>query len=430
MLWTFYPGFMSFDSAYSWHMVRTGQWHDIHPPWMLIVWSFTERVLPGPGGVLVLHLVLFWAGLVVLVRALFPDGKQQIAAVLVLGFWPALVALLPFIWKDVGLLVAMVWLLALLACERHRPKRWLRLLALLVLAIACAYRYNALPLAVPFVWYLADREWPDVARWRRVGLSAGFLLGVALLSRLPSLLPGIEHRDLWPVGALWDIAAVSVAENRLLFPPELVDPSLTVDELKTHFVAYNNVPILNTGKIRDNISAAEYTASERAALDSAWLRLWYEHPSAMLHHRLRLSGLLFGFSPAALPDNQVFQPARVPLADNPRIEPREPAMQRWWTRLTASLVDTPIFAMWFYVLLGLSSLVGRERARVDPLQATVLLSGLFYLLPLPLVSPSAEFRYLSWPVFAALAALVLRSTPLGNMPGVPSREVRPDSGVT
>jgi len=89
-----------------------------------------------------------------------------------------------------------------------------------------------------------------------------------------------------------------------------------------------------------------------------------------------------------------------------------------------SLAATPVFAGWMYLLLAFATAVvaGMLAARGRPLPQAglalaVALSCLAYSLPLTLVAGSVEFRYLAWPVLAALLAPpLLASRAAGKSP--------------
>lgn len=408
-VWTFYPGWLSWDSAYQWYQVRSGEWNNVHPVIMTLLWSVTDRMWPGPGGYFLLQLAMYWSGLAVLAIALFARTPARIATLVLLGVFPPVFALVPHLWKDVGMLAAAIWTVALLAHDLRTPRRSLRVAALATLTIACAYRHNALPLALPLLWHLAGREPALATRPRRAAATALLLAAVAIVASLPNRLPGVERRDLWPATTIWDIAAVSIDTGTLLLPPELIKPSLTLAELEAHFVPYANVPIFGTGKVADSVSAP-LTPAQDAAVDAAWLGLWTDHTGAYLAHRVRLTWLLAGMDRAVRPSHQVVQPGIVPLLDNPAVAAREPALQRGWSAAIDRLVRTPVFSLAPYLLaiVVLALLPARRR---HPLTWPVALSALLYLAPLPLVAPSAEWRYLAWPVFVAPLLLALYLAP-------------------
>src|SRR6478735_6325947 len=56
----YWPGQMSFDSAYTWWQARGGETTDIAPPVLIYVWRALDVLHEGPGLVFALHLALFW----------------------------------------------------------------------------------------------------------------------------------------------------------------------------------------------------------------------------------------------------------------------------------------------------------------------------------------------------------------------------------
>ena len=110
----------------------------------------------------------------------------------------------------------------------------------------------------------------------------------------------------------------------------------------------------------------------------------------------------------------MLQPAIVPLRDNPAVAPPSGGLHRLVQPRLDSLVDTPVFAGWLYLLLSFGVLAFtaiRRRGPHDGLAAAVAASGLLLALPLLAFAPSADFRYLAWMVAASLMALPLCLTP-------------------
>jgi hypothetical protein len=393
----FYPGALTWDSGYQWYQVRTGQWDSVHPVIMTALWSLADGVLPGPGGYFLLQLAAYWSGLAALATGLFERPRAQLLTVLGLGLFLPVLALLPFLWKDIGLLAGLVWTCALLIREQRRPRRTLRIAAFATLALACAFRHNALPLAVPLLWYLTGRE-PGLLPWRRrLAATAALTLVLAVLAGLPNRWPGVEQRSVWPLVATWDLARVSVAERTVLLPPEILAADFGLADLDPHVVAYSAVPMFGSGKIADSVSKP-FTAEQSAAVAQAWLAMLRQHLPGYLAHRAQ-------------------------VADNPAVPERKVPSASTWNRLLQPLLDSPLFALWSYALVLLvlagSALVRRP---VNPLLLPILASAGLLVLPLVLVAPSVEFRYVLWAVFAAPLGVVLRlSTPPPAPASPPSR---------
>ncbi len=321
-------------------------------------------------------------------------------------------------WKDLWTLAGFAWALALLAQDLRAPHRGWLAGAVLALVFACAFRHNAITGALPLLGWISWRALssrPAGARRRLAGvaLTAALAVIVVLLASLPARDARVRHTEsIWSVVTLWDAAAVSLAENRLVYPPELVDPTLTLDELRGKFSDYSNTTVFETGKLRHSFDGP-YTPAQRAALRQLAGALPTEHTAAYAAHRWRLAQLLYGWDRAGLPDGLVLMPGLHAYGDNPPLAVERSALHERVLAGLQKLIDTPLFAGWIYLALCLGLIIAairpgaRQAAGAQILAATVAASALLYALPLALVSGSAEFRYLAWPVLATLAALAL-----------------------
>ena len=436
----FWPGYMSWDSAYQWWQARQDAFDSVHPPLMAMIWQLSDRVVPGPGGMFALQAALLWSALAMFAAALPLRPGVRAAIVLGLGLWPPLLALLPHVWKDLWTLAGFAWALALLAHDLRAPHRGWRMAALLALAFACAFRHNALTGALPLVLWIGWRE-AVASRWvtSRGRLGATVLLTAAMMATvmgvadLPAMDARVKHTErVWSVVTLWDAAAVSLAEGALVYPPELVDPTLTLDELRGKFVDYSNTSVYETGKLRNSFDGP-YTPAQREALDALAWSLPRDHAPAYFAHRWRLTQLLLGWDRAALPDGLVLMPGLHPFQDNPPVAPASGALHARVQATLQGLVDTPLFAGWIYLLVCVGVIFAAAvQLRGTPrpaaagalrrpglwLAAATAASSLAYALPLALVSGSAEFRYLAWPVLATLCSLWLIAwPPVARAPG-------------
>lgn len=429
LAWLFWPGFMSPDSASQWAQARSGRYTDVHPPLLAFTWSFTERIVSGPGPILVLHLCLLWGALAWLACNLFRRAWAQALFVLLLGLWPAVLGVSVHIWKDVPMAAFALLGVAALLQERRRPGwPWL-LLAVLFFALACAFRHNALALVLPLLWYVAARMPALADRGTALRAVATLVMAavVALLAALPSLHPSVTRRTVWPVTALWDIAAVSIASSEMRIPQSWQARPVTVEELRQAFAPWANTSVFATGKLEISLYM-DPTPAQMADLRRAWLALWLETPLQMLVHRGRLTGMLFGIRREGVPPFLVLIPGWHHLEGNPRLQVAHSAARERITTALQALVPTPLFAGWPYLLLVVVLLLASFRRRVSPLLRPLLWSALWLCLPLPLAAPSAEFRYLYWLVMVALLAPFLLR-PEAPAPtaydALPDRDLRP-----
>jgi len=78
----FYPGALPFDSGYLWWQARGGETSNIHGVGIIWLWRACDLLLPGPAGMFVLQLLLFWGGLALVATALNTRTCWRIATML------------------------------------------------------------------------------------------------------------------------------------------------------------------------------------------------------------------------------------------------------------------------------------------------------------------------------------------------------------
>src|SRR5699024_4933755 len=115
--------------------------------------------------------------------------------------------------------------------DAYSPKRVFRILALLCLILASSFRYNALPLVLPFLWYLIGIEnlGPGIVR-RFFATGLAFII-IVVIALLPNNFPGVIKRQVWPVTMIWDLCTVSVAKQQILLPNQITAGNLELSEL-------------------------------------------------------------------------------------------------------------------------------------------------------------------------------------------------------
>jgi hypothetical protein len=405
----YWPGQMSFDSAYTWWQARGGATTDIAPPMLIFLWRACDAVLEGPGLVFALHLALFWSGLALLANALRLGRARTLALMLIAALAPVPWLLRGHVWTDVGLFSALLFVTGALAkAQAMRRRAWI-VAALPALLYAAAIRHNALPALVPFAawtaWLAADRATTRA----RVALGGTLLFGAALLFSI-AIDMRVERRvPLWPALAQWDLAALSVASGEMLLPPFMIGPGLDVPELAGAFRDWSMVPMLQNTRhgMRDPFDV--YTKEELSALRTAWLGAIRAHPRAWLAHQARRTAALLGVHDPAWPRELIYVDDEVRYRDNPPVARNASALHRMLMRAAASLASTPLLAGWPYLVVGMlaaPSAWRRRREDAGRIALVLLVSAWLYLVPLLLLAP-AELRYLGWCCLASVVAAEL-----------------------
>ena len=406
----YFPGAMSLDSAVIWSQARDAPSTNIYGAGLRWLWLWTGKVWSGPGALFLIQLTLLWSGLALTARALERGVAASFIFMLAAAFAPVVFVLLAHVWSDVMLMATLTFAVGALLCWREgKSAVWLTA-CWLALAFAATLRHNVLPAMLPLVAWFSWMYWKPrtIAPARRraaLFFSVGLLcLGLQTISAL-SAQSAQRRYTLWPATAMWDLAAISIEANGVLLPAATHRPELTLDDLRSAYVPYTNVPIFTAtqGRVIGPFFLLDDPAA--ASLRDAWFDAIREHPAAYFAHRWRLTQALFGTKSREWPHELVYVDEEFAFRDNPPVTPNSSSLHAACIRLTETLRDTVLLAPWPYLLLSLAALAcaWRRRAHANAQAAlAVLASGLAYAAPLPIVAPSAELRYLGWTCLAAI----------------------------
>lgn len=414
----FWPGFVSFDTAYAWSQARHGDASGITPVVFVDMLRLATTFSGGPDGLFALHLALFWCGLANLAQALKWRPPAGAVALVAIAFLPLPWLLRAHVWTDVGVLAASTCALGLLAQAQTASRRisWL-LAALPCLAYAALLRHNALPAIAPLAAWWSALAWPTTSRIPRrrrtviiatMGLLmlAIFGLGRALDASLHTRIP------VWPSLAQFDLAGMSIETRQMLLPDFMIGPGLDIDELATAFRPWSNLTLFDTRHgMRSPFEPLAPDALD--VLQSVWLDAIERHPHAWLAHRWHVTQALFGTHAREWPAQLIYVDAQTPYGDNPPIAANRTALHARLMRTADALRATPALAAWPYLLMGLlaAPFAWRRRRDTSGRSALVALASAWLLaLPLCALAPSAELRYLGWPCMASLLAVAAAFT--------------------
>lgn len=406
----YYPGAMSLDSAVIWSQARGAPSTNIYGAGLRWFWQWTNKLRDGPGPLFLAQLVLLWSGLALIARAFECGIVASVVFLVAATFAPVVFVLLAHVWSDVMLLATLAFAVGALLRWRDAGSTAWPVAFWLALAFAATLRHNVLPAMLPlvawFVWiYLTTHTIAPTRKRVALILAVGILcLGLHVISAL-SAQSAQRRYTLWPATAMWDLAAMSIAADRILLPSATYKPELTLDDLRTAYVPYSNVPIFTAtqGRVIGPFFLPDDPVN--ASLREAWLDAIRERPTAYFAHRWRLTQALFGSKPREWPHELVYVDEELAFRDNPSVAPNSSPLHAACIRLAETLRDTVLLAAWPYLVLSLAVFVyaWRRRTRANAQAAfAVLASGLAYAAPLPLIAPSAELRYLGWTCLAAI----------------------------
>lgn len=401
----FAPGYVSFDSVVQFHEATSGRYSNQHPPLMAILWRATHALLPGGAGLLLLQVLAWWAGVALLARSLQRGPRMESLLVAVVGAFPPLAGLVGHLWKD-ALMLTLVMLATGAAAwgAAHRRPPALVSAAVVLVAAACI-RHNAalvvLPLAVWIGWQLAARL-PARAAIAGVIVGAAFAVPAAI-----DRFSAAERVRMWPLTAVWDLTAISIATGELLLPPQVRSPDLGVAALASDFSPWTCLPTLANHPVKSSV-VVPYSEDEATALRAAWFAAITAHPRDWLAHRATYVAFQLGLRRDGVPPHAVLGLTDRDLPGHPA-----PPQARWQQATLGWLAaqrDGWMFRPWVYYLasLPLAVLAWRRRQRPAAGLALAVAAGSWLTLAaLAVLSASAEFRYLAWGLASPLLMAVL-----------------------
>ena len=117
----FYPGAMSFDSAYQWWQARGGTSTNIQSVGMTWLWRAGNALAPGPGVMFAVQLLLFWSGLVLIAQSLAASLSWRALFLLVTAIVPVTFVLFSHVWSDVMLMAVLTFAVGAILRVTRRP---------------------------------------------------------------------------------------------------------------------------------------------------------------------------------------------------------------------------------------------------------------------------------------------------------------------
>jgi hypothetical protein len=400
----FYPGFMSPDSIVQLGEARKMSFDGIHPPIMGLLWALTDRVVPGPGGLFVLHSVVFWASLWLLATALASRRSWLGWLVLGVGLTPPALALTNTVWKDIGMAASLLLGVALIVTARQRARPSLAYAALPLLFYAAAVRHNAMPALVPlaFLWGEAIRPASAPrARWLAAAvLVVGLTVGVQVFNR------SVIAEDSPPPAQaifIYDLVGMSLRTQEVLLP-QYLQPGMTLEKLRASYVTFAAyllfLPPLQLPVTND--------PGEFQALRQTWWQNVRRHWWPYLRHRWRVFEISIGIGPLLSP----FHPSpHAGIGDELMAEfgvSYAPSRVRdLMMRVFETATVVPVFRAWTW--LALAALIAGLGVVTRVASAPVLalsLSALFYGLTYFFVGIGCEFRFQFWTFLSTSIAAI------------------------
>jgi hypothetical protein len=452
---------MSWDSADQLIEARNGLYSDTSPPFMALLWHFTDRIFHGPLGMLLLMSTLIWLGTFLV--TLYWFNKDQFTPLSLLPalivFYPPLFGISGAIWKDNlmwGFLTLAIGTAGSLGRVSPRLRWWtyvkLAIIASLLL-MAMLTRHNAGFAAVPIMVLSIVRLIGNPPRIYRIAISGAIGLFVCVLLQFCAALTteylATYKTNPWAPSLIFDVAGIiyriperqqqqafytrlparlqspaSLERMLELYNPRSINSMLfDLDDLLILRAGGNPDKLIGLGPppaigcAMDKDPAAppnnyfdtqcfELTEQEKGSLIQLWSTLVIHYPFAWLSHRMAVFHQLIGWNPY---DSVYMDQHPVSWAEHIYGYPT-PQLTRLQIDVRWLLLHLkPIFRPWAYLALTLliigACLLSLTRERLNIL--LIAASGLAYEGGLFLLVASAEYRYSHYMIYTSVLALLL-----------------------
>jgi hypothetical protein len=423
----YYPGYMSFDSIYQLGGAREGVTDNWNPPMMAYIWRVLDRIIPGPGGMLIVNTGLFWFALAAIAAAISSSNLMRAAILLFCGFLPPVFGLIGTIWKDVGMLSFFLAAVAFSLHARKRRSIWMLVCSTVFIWLGGSYRHNAFVATLPLILMnaaiavpllkarfsrqaaaLADRGYERA--WVAGGTAA--LCGIMAVTILMVNYYGVEDSQIWRPILIHDLVGMSVSQGVNLLPDAVSRKShVTIEDLKKIYVGHNHATLSHPatrrmlGSLDPTSTVVIDSQGDGAAVFKTWLAAVLHHPGSYLRHRGQIADRLLVLK-AGTPfypfhtgiDANRFQITFEPSALNSRV------MQ--WLQLASS---TYFYSAWIYhlLLLAVIPMCLLFPFRHSLSMQAVAASGILYALTNLFMAGAADFRYNSWVIGACCVCISL-----------------------
>jgi hypothetical protein len=414
-----YPGAMSADSIAILGQARSGVFLDAHPPVLGYIWRWVDSLVPGPQGMLALHLLGLYGG-VAFVMSIAGLRVGPIACILLMVFLinPAIGGIVGVIWIDILMAAALMFAVGLIAFAgiSNGAARYCALaIALFAICMGIASRHNAAAAAIPLVagvFFVLVGPQKSVFGTTVVlvsSVAATVLLFVACNFLAASVVRDRQH--FWTVLAQYDIAGIAARTSdasiddlfapatledvQVLYTPRSVIPLLIGEQVHAEAFPFPKATALPSDKIRTS-------ANLRDQLSTKWINEVQVHPADYLAHRSAVFGSLIGLPPfqtlwapvfTRVDPNDLGVPSRGD-ADSP--------LYRVMAGLSSTIVFKPVAYLAVCGLGFLASLLVVRRRPVlwAPLALALFASGLLHMVGLFFSAVSSDFRYSYWMIVA------------------------------
>ncbi|EIA8213325.1 TPA: hypothetical protein J5G23_000853 [Escherichia coli] len=392
----FYPGIVSSDAIDQYQQGSRFIFTDWHPPVMSFIWSITDKIIPGPFGMLLLECLMYWGSLLLLSVSIPAKHKYLSLSVIVVGFMPFALGTLSHVLKDV--FHAVTWMLAVslvaVSNRNESGKRKVIIVAGILLITGSMFRFNAVFGLIPLAWLLVADEKPW--EWRKLVFAFVLfpLCALLLTSIFNYKILNASKSKAFQSLIVFDIGGISHFSDSNHFKEVWSDE----EDSKIRNECYdsrswNSYAWGSCGFVLKRLVASG--AWDDGSLMGKWLEAIYHHPTAYLQHRYEnFKNLLW--EPGGILEDRT-------ASNSLGFEYKKTEAFAALQDITNFLRDTPLFKPGFWLIVSLAfSLYGLISCKGEWKNLIIALntSSFLYLLAYLFVGVASDFRYAYWSIMA------------------------------
>jgi hypothetical protein len=387
---------MSPDSLYQYQQSLSGKLTDWHPAIMSKVWSFSNIVVQGPSGMLILQNLFLYSALYILSRE-FRDVKYKFF-VISIGLLPWILNISGVIWKDVQLAFSLLLLFSLIKLPRNRS--WYFFFAVLVF-YSIQLRHNGFIAFIPLFYLVLKPLIPNLRTAIIILVSIFVTLGTFTFStKFTNEVFSVKKAEM--LYYYDDLTYFSLLEGRSLLPTvPLQHIKACALDARGGYPGYAIDFCMRTITNRGDVDPKFINNS----LQKIWIQEIIQHPIAYLKLRLYMFNAILrapGFEPYYV-SNEGIVPNEFNIVanDNFLVDARQS-----YLRFVLSFFDFVYrYAFWLFIgLVQLMILKTQKKLPRKDFQVGLTLSGLLYLLPYFLLN-ATDYRYGYWTALSLTVSL-------------------------
>lgn len=294
IIYAFYPGFLGTDSIYQYlQALNVLHVSDYHPPIMVLVWQTLMRIFSSKsfGLIFLFHMVLMFIGLwFTFLGAYRLTGKKECLVIVLIPLFPQILGISAAIWKDVGhgfsLLAGFgIPLYSWSTPQLNRAQKAILLtISMLLLFYGFMARHNSFIAVMPLIW-LTLLVFLQRKKLLTLGLTLAvflcFVSGNIMINRLLS----VDRARLVQNLFVFDLAGISVIENKDLLPSEIKTEHANLHSLKKYFSPVQ-ISSITWKAPEGGLIAPAKNAEQVREIGKLWIRTLCDYPFAYLQHRL------------------------------------------------------------------------------------------------------------------------------------------------